>query len=256
MSCRSFELPYCFGCLRIYVLTALRSWDILGQQIVGSLADCLTGAITSFTQNYTMNMNPVAQAEAGASMFGELIHPKSGGQNDSNGDSVAAPKPPAPPQKPVPPFSTDPAYSAVQKDMVYLNTLHSMLVNGPGNGVDWDGITVNDDAAKTITFLAKMLKDASDAFSSQATSDPPSNDLNDVLSVATKIADAIKLAAENGRKMGNSFPEATSKDVQDWQARYAAKYTTAQQMISVARSLPGAAPVGVSAKHQVASRKS
>ena len=48
-------------------------WDILGQQVVGALADTLTTALGQLVTSYANNLNPVAQAESGVGAFNELI---------------------------------------------------------------------------------------------------------------------------------------------------------------------------------------
>ncbi len=48
-------------------------WDILGQQVVGALADTLTTALGQLVTSYANNLNPTAQAESGVSAFNELI---------------------------------------------------------------------------------------------------------------------------------------------------------------------------------------
>ncbi|KAK9636720.1 hypothetical protein HCH54_010006 [Aspergillus fumigatus] len=50
------------------------SWDILGQQIVGELADTLTTALGQAITAYTSNLNPVARAEKGVEMFEEVVN--------------------------------------------------------------------------------------------------------------------------------------------------------------------------------------
>ncbi|KAH1300534.1 hypothetical protein KXX11_005155 [Aspergillus fumigatus] len=53
-------------------------WDILGQQIVGELADTLTTALGQAITAYTSNLNPVARAEKGVEMFEDVVN---GGKN-------------------------------------------------------------------------------------------------------------------------------------------------------------------------------
>ena len=45
----------------------------MGQQIVGALADTLTTALGQVISAYASNMNPIAKAETGVNMFGDLI---------------------------------------------------------------------------------------------------------------------------------------------------------------------------------------
>lgn len=49
------------------------SWDPLGQQVVGALAETVTTALGQIITNLAANMNPVASAESGAEMFKDLI---------------------------------------------------------------------------------------------------------------------------------------------------------------------------------------
>jgi hypothetical protein len=229
---------------------ASHRWDILGQQIVGSLAECATTALSQGITAFTANLNPMARASAGVSMFNDLIHPKSGGQGSgSNTTNGPTPAPPPPVKDPRPPYSQDPAYSSVQKDMPYLNTLHVLLTTGPGGGVNWDEASGSSDvgaASQSVSYVSSMLQDAKSTFSGLATKDTPSLDFNDILSACVDIANAIETEAKKGTKMSNAFPAADSSAVKDWQSRFQAQYVKAQTMVSVAKSLPGSAAGGVS----------
>jgi hypothetical protein len=48
-------------------------WDILGQEIVGALADAVTTALGQVVAAYASNLNPTATAETGVGMFSDLI---------------------------------------------------------------------------------------------------------------------------------------------------------------------------------------
>jgi hypothetical protein len=53
------------------------SWDLMGQQIVGGIADCAVGSINSFVHAVT---NPHLKVAAMASTIGDLLH--SNGKED------------------------------------------------------------------------------------------------------------------------------------------------------------------------------
>jgi hypothetical protein len=190
-------------------------------------------------------MNPIAKVSSGVSTFNNLIHPKKDGQDNSAGDGSGA-KPPAAPKVPVPPYSTDPAYSFVQKDMIHLYHLNAILTTGKDGGVDWDGI-VGGTATPTesIDFVSKMLQDAAFTFASLATADPPSKELANVLDAASKIATAVRDQAVKDSKMGKKFLDADSSTVKDWHGNFQTQYSAAQKMMAVAKSLPGVTAGGV-----------
>jgi hypothetical protein len=178
--------------------------NIAGQQIVGGIAESATSALSSF---YLSNVYPA----------------------------------PASVQPILSPLPQDPAYGAVQKDMLYLELLKSILINGDGKGVDWDVAVDERGSERTcIKFLEEILADAAKAFNGQATSDIPSATLQKILSESAAIAQAVSQAATGSR------PSADSTTVKDWQQRFQEQYVTAVRLSSTARSLPGTSTQGVS----------
>lgn len=55
-------------------LTLVFRWDLLGQQVVGALADTLNTALNALIPALVDNMNPISKAKAAAGLAGDLIH--------------------------------------------------------------------------------------------------------------------------------------------------------------------------------------
>ncbi|KAH3005860.1 hypothetical protein KXW60_004413 [Aspergillus fumigatus] len=180
------------------------SWDILGQQIVGELADTLTTALGQAITAYTSNLNPVARAEKG------------------NGEAPPPPPPASPkPKSPLPQYSDDPAYVQVKPAMVYLTVLNALLTSGKDGGVNWESAVDSPDKPdKTASFTSKMLKDTLERFEESATENPHSQKLLEVLQTATEVANAVTEEAAKLKDISKDPPKADSQLVKGWQEKF------------------------------------
>lgn len=134
-------------------------------------------------------------------MFAELIHPSST-QN-----------PPPAAQPPVPASFQDPAYSLMQKDMPFLNALHTLLTTGASGGVNWGEASAS--SAAGADFVRQMLEEALAAFAHVASSYEPSQILNKVLTTCVGIAATVASNAKSSKLL-----PADSAEVKDWQQRF------------------------------------
>ncbi|GFF59266.1 hypothetical protein IFM51744_09854 [Aspergillus udagawae] len=214
-------------------------WDILGQQIVGELADTLTTALGQAITAYTSNLNPVARAQKGVEMFEDVVN---GGKNAPKNGEAPPPPPPAPPKpkSPLPQYSDDPAYVQVKPAMVYLTLLNALLTSGKDGGVNWDSAVDSPDKPdKTASFTSKMLKDTLERFEQSATEDPPSQKLLGVLQTATEVANEITKEAAKLKDISKDPPKADSELVKGWQEKFHPKYLEALRLAATAKTLPG-----------------
>jgi hypothetical protein len=135
------------------------SWDLMGQQIVGSIADCAVGSINSFVHAVT---NPHLKVAAMASTIGGMLH--SNGKEDRKGSSGQDESTPLISRSPEPESARpdddleDPAYDLVKRCMIDLNILHALLHNGPGGGVDWHAATGAPERKSSIRFVSGSLR--------------------------------------------------------------------------------------------------
>ncbi|EAW24615.1 uncharacterized protein NFIA_041930 [Aspergillus fischeri NRRL 181] len=214
-------------------------WDILGQQIVGELADTLTTALGQAITAYTSNLNPVARAQKGVEMFEDVVN---GGKNASKNGEAPPPPPPAPPKpkSPLPQYSDDPAYVQVKPAMVYLTVLNALLTSGTDGGVNWESaIDSPNKPDKTASFTSKMLEDTLERFEQSATEDPPSQKLLGVLQTATEVANEITKEAAKLKDISKDPPKADSELVKGWQEKFHPKYLEALRLAATAKTLPG-----------------
>ncbi|KAH2154074.1 hypothetical protein KXW63_002442 [Aspergillus fumigatus] len=165
-------------------------WDILGQQIVGELADTLTTALGQAITAYTSNLNPVARAEKGVEMFEDVVN---GGKNAQR----------------------------VKPAMVYLTVLNALLTSGKDGGVNWESAVDSPDKPdKTASFTSKMLKDTLERFEESATENPHSQKLLEVLQTATEVANAVTEEAAKLKDISKDPPKADSQLVKGWQEKF------------------------------------
>ena len=170
-------------------------WDLLGQQVVSSLAECATTALTQAIPVLFDSLNPLKKIKAGADIVGGFIHPKK--DDDKPGTekpgNVTAPPTPTP-VNPRPPESADPAYAQVIRDFLYLSTLNVILTTGTEGTIAWEkakGDSSDLDKTSSITFVQSMLADAKMLFTKVATDKVPSQSYSDVLNVTEKASNSL-----------------------------------------------------------------
>ncbi|KAH1491546.1 hypothetical protein KXV92_009499 [Aspergillus fumigatus] len=177
------------------------SWDILGQQIVGELADTLTTALGQAITAYTSNLNPVARAEKGVEMFEEVVNGGKKCHKEWRGASSTSP--------------------SVKPAMVYLTVLNALLTSGKDGGVNWESAVDSPDKPdKTASFTSKMLKDTLERFEESATENPHSQKLLEVLQTATEVANAVTEEAAKLKDISKDPPKADSQLVKGWQEKF------------------------------------
>ncbi|KAI1171833.1 hypothetical protein F4777DRAFT_593418 [Nemania sp. FL0916] len=218
-------------------------WDILGQQVVGALAETVTTALSQVVSAVAFKVNPVAAAKSGMDMFSDLIH---GGKNKSaDGSAPPTPKAPPAPKSMVPKHSVDPAYSTIKKDIIYFDLISKVLTKGKDGGVDWDMAAGTDGTSDRSVYLAlAMLKDSQGSYQSISTGEEPSRTLLSVLEVAVTVATAVQGEVNKSKNTAYKYPVAGSDVVKGWQKSFTDAYTSANKLAAVARTLPGAPPGG------------
>ncbi|OTA05025.1 hypothetical protein A9Z42_0056420 [Trichoderma parareesei] len=194
-------------------------WDIIGQQIVSSIAETTTAAIGQLVKGFASTLNPIAAASNGLDLFRSLVH---GGKNTApNGEAPPVqPTPPAP--KPTErPHTEDPAHTYIIKDIAYFETLNAVLTKGKDGGVNWEEAAGKGGRASRSTYwVVSMLQSEFDNFRVVATSDEPSQTLLNAFTTALQIATAIQDEVKKSASMGHRFPKAKSKEVKDWQKQW------------------------------------
>ena len=160
------------------------SWDIMGQQIVGDLAHCLTTALNAAIPALVDTLNPMKKLKAAGDVVGSFAHPK---DNKPDGGDSDAPPPVKPRPTAAPKAAADPAYAEVLKVTTYLSGLKAIVQNKE-NDIDWDLASGEDGAKSSVAFIKEMLGDQQKSFGSLKTNEEPSNTLSNILEVTTKVS--------------------------------------------------------------------
>lgn len=154
------------------------SWGIVGQQIVGQLADSLTTALNQAIPTLASALNPVRKASTYADMVKNMIGKVPSNTQGTNGTAA--------PSATQPKDAADPAYSQVGRDLVYWHLIKVVLF-GTDNGIDWSKAR----GESTIAFTAKMLGNSQRQFASLATSAEPSQQYKAALESVCKVSHVI-----------------------------------------------------------------
>lgn len=151
-------------------------WDLVGQEIVGKLADTLITAGGQLLKGYAESQNPMLAAEDGMKLFEEA---------DRKGPK---PTPPAKHQSTDPKTSKDPAYVDVNPALVYLNSLNALLFKGQGGGVNWEEVSdATDHPSNSAQYISQMLVSTFDSFKKKATEEAPSQELLGILNTSITV---------------------------------------------------------------------
>lgn len=187
----------------------------MGQQIVGSLAECVTTALNQAIPAFVDNMNPMAKLKTAASIVQGFNNddPKSNGQsgqgNQGSTQPTAAQGPPSQQQAaPAPPAITDPALAESLKSTYLFDTLHA-IIKGQDGGVNWEaakGVAPDsaDAASKAkatksgIGFVTKMLESAKKDFQDVATQQQDSVSYLKVLADSERVSFPVPLTLVRG----------------------------------------------------------
>jgi hypothetical protein len=182
----------------------------MGQQIVGDLVGAVTGALNAAIPTL---MNTLSLAGTAS---------------------------------PVPKNANDPGYTAIQKIFVFLAILQIIVAGQKDGGINWEMAMSNASgkggAKSTISFVATMLDDAKQGFTRLATSEEPSQTLNQILNVSLQVAKDLQAVVEKS----TSYPAKDTAEVKRWQADFADVYARANALLATAKTIPGVAANGVS----------
>ena len=174
-------------------LTKHCRWDLLGQQIVGQLADSLTTALNQAITALVDNLNPIAKAKAVAGLASGLIHgnekekANEAPSTNGNADAPAADRHISSPAATRPKDADDPAYNQAARDLPFFELVNGTFIGDDG-GIDWDKAKGEPGKAnQSIVFAAKMLQSSKTAFESLATSAEPSKTYSGALATACEV---------------------------------------------------------------------
>jgi hypothetical protein len=227
------------------------SWDIVGQEVVKGLADCVTTVVNTAIPVLMEQLSPMKKVQAATNILGDLtkdaVDAAENIQNGLNMDSAVAGALQSSAQ-----FVADPAFSQIKKDMIWFNLLKDVLPAIPGGGVDWDKAKKEQTAgkAKGKTFLSVVetgFAGAMDAFNNLATDSEPSAKYVAALEGINEVISDMKREIAEDEKSGAYIPpKAGNPMVDHWNDAFAEHYQTAVELCSISTSFPGNAPGGVS----------
>lgn len=147
---------------------------------------------------------------------------------------------------PVPNNGTDPGYTEIQKISAFLSLLQVIIAGQSDGGINWEmaksDVSSKSGASSAIKLVVTMLGDAKQGFARFATSEEPSQSLNQILNVSLQVAKDVQAVVEKP----TSYPGKDSVEVRKWQADFAAEYTRANTLLATAKTIPGTAANGVS----------
>lgn len=147
---------------------------------------------------------------------------------------------------PVPMNATDPGYTEIQKISAFLSLLQVIIAGQKDGGINWEmaksDVSSKSGARSAIKLVVTMLGDAKQTFARFASSEEPSQTLNQILYVSLQVAKDVQAVVERS----TSYPGKDSAEVRKWQADFAAEYTRANTLLATAKTIPGMAANGVS----------
>lgn len=226
------------------------SWDIVGQEAVKGLVDCVTTVVNTSIPVLMEQLSPMKKVQAATNILGDLatdaVDAAKNIQNGLNTTPAAAGVLQSSAQ-----FVADPAFSQIKKDMIWFNLLKEVLPAVPGGGVDWDKAKNEQTAgkAKGKTFLSVVesgFVGATDAFRNLATDSEPSTKYAAALEGINEVVSDMKREIAESEKSGAYIPpKAGNPMVDHWNDAFAEHYQTAIELCSVSTSFPGNAPGGV-----------
>lgn len=182
-------------------LTQYGSWEVVGQKIVGSLAETCTNILNTGMSLVADYISPMRKARAAAGMAGGVMgdlkdmfdsddeEEDASGEADGSGD----PKPRRKKRRPAAQENlTDPAYTHISSTMPHLEIMLEVLTSGPSKGVNWDkaiGDPEIEDSRRTAVYLRRVLSSAKDSFALLATQTEPSREYTSVLTTVTQASE-------------------------------------------------------------------
>ncbi|KAK4118297.1 hypothetical protein N657DRAFT_685322 [Parathielavia appendiculata] len=229
-------------------------WDVVGQQIVAGLADCVTTVVNTAIPVLMEQLSPMKKVSAATNILGDLTKDAvnaagsiQNGLNKANDEATGA----APVQS-VAQFVADPAFSAARKDMIWFNMLKEVVPVEAGADIDWDKAQSKpeDDSGKskgknTISIIAAGFANAVQAFSQLATDSEASEKYATALEEVNKVVAGIKQEAiDNEEDATHSRLTADDMLVREWKKAFAEQYQSALELYSAGTSFPGNSPNG------------
>lgn len=228
-------------------------WELVGQQIVSSLADTFNNVVSKALPVLMAAVSPVGKVDlfAGTAMntaggIEDMVRGgiNGGAGNPGSGGGHPAPAPAAATVRPT--NMADPAYSQVGKDIVFFDTLEQLLNGAKDGGVDWDKARGkgDGDAKSSSSFLRTMFDDAKQSFSRLATQEDPSMRYLRALEGVSRIATELHDQVLKGKVVGYKLPEKDDPIVENWQSKFEDQYTEARKIYAASKAIPGNAPSG------------
>lgn len=166
------------------------SWDIVGQQLVSSLGQCLTTGLSLAIPALVDNMNPMAKAKTAAGILGDLKDGKkdtSAQPNTSQGGSTGASNGASKPQTTTTTPPADMALAYVQNDLYLYNLLKPIIQAADGN-VDWTAAKISADKPNSgLSFIDGMLSQSKTALDKQTGNGIVTATYKQILSDVTKV---------------------------------------------------------------------
>ncbi|VUC27244.1 unnamed protein product [Clonostachys rosea] len=181
-------------------------WDIMGQQIVGDLAQCVNTALSSSIPTFPDSLSPMKKLNATVDVVGSFV------RKDAATNPHGPPPPIQPRPSPAPQNSNDPAYSEAIKLTTWLSALKAIVKSKDG-GVDWDkakGDGSTDGSRSSIKYLQAMFNKHMTQFSMVATSADPSQVLTTVLKTCVRISSEIASELGKSKSSTSKLPDKSS----------------------------------------------
>ncbi|KAG9503540.1 hypothetical protein J7337_003491 [Fusarium musae] len=188
-------------------------WEIIGQQVVSGLSECLTTALNQAIPALVDSLDPITKAKAAL-----------GGGQTTQPPAVEA---------------RDPAYAQLARDPYLFDALNGILRST--GGVDWKSTEVTKEQPKTVIgFISSMLGDSLTSFSKLASDQAASIQYEQILADAVKIAQEILYESKKASSsLSYQKPGKDDPMVKKWQEVFEALYSDTYALKTKGRQLPG-----------------
>ncbi|KAL7952121.1 hypothetical protein V8C42DRAFT_350355 [Trichoderma barbatum] len=200
-------------------------WEVIGMQFVSSFANTLTSVMGT---GMLSSMGSTGSALQAINIFSEAA---------SQGRNVQATSKSEPSNRLQIPDTNDPAYTNVPTVLANVLSLQSIL-KGRNGGVDWDSISTTGENGG-FRFVKSLFEKAKGSL--QASEQPPTKKLNQVLDIAIRVMDEVADAAEQMKNLGTPPPDKSSEQVVGWQKLVNEARDTIFELNGTLQSMPGVA---------------
>ncbi|KAF5671095.1 hypothetical protein FCIRC_8785 [Fusarium circinatum] len=212
--------------------------EIIGQQVVSGLSECLTTALNQAIPALVDNLNPIAKAKATSEVIKGFTD-KGDGEPKADAGIPGGSTNRGQTKQPPAVEARDPAYSQLARDLYLFDALNGIL-SSP-NGVNWQSTEVTKEKSNSgINFIYTMLEDSLTSFSKSASNQVASVQYKQILSDAAKIAQEV---LEEAKKASSSFsykkPGKDDPKVKKWQGVFETLYADTCALNTKGRQLPG-----------------